>query len=615
MKPFSRSVIELFDGKKRYVIPMFQRQYVWHADRQLGRLWDDLRTKAEQRLDNKSSSPHFLGAIVISNLPTFGRQVQAYDVIDGQQRLTTFQVLLNSFRDVATSLDSEFSDELSKYIVNEGIMDDKIIERYKVWPTQVDRPQMKTIVDCGSQEAVLIVEKAELGRKRTGVEPIMIAAYHYFYQQISDFVIAPFAETTHDERIEALFHALKHDLALVSVELEGGDDPQVIFETLNGFNQPLLPTDLLRNFVFQRAYRETRNENDKKPDDLYNEYWLPFDHHFWKKEEKQGRLKRPRVDLFFQHFLAMKKATDINVGRLYHDYKTWIEIEKPYLSVEEELKDTVHYASVFRKLITPDEPSELSEFASMLNVFDVKTIMPLILFLAGEANLKGERLNQALQMLESFLIRRSVCCLTTKNYNRLFLQLVEGLRDKEDIVGSLRSELLNGEGDAVIWPDDSSFSQAWLTRKLYSDLPSIRLQYILKRVEQAKRSAKNEDIHIRSSLTIEHVMPVRWEEHWPLTSGRIAKSSFERMFSDDEPDLEADKRDQVIHTIGNLTLLTHPLNSSLQNGSWNEKRPEITKQSSLALNREFLDSEEWNETTIQERSRKLLGIAINIWRQ
>ena len=110
MKPFSRSVIELFDGKRRYVIPMFQRQYVWREDRQLGPMWEDIKARTEQRLDNKATSPHFLGAIVISLLPTFGRQVQAYDVIDGQQRLTTFQVLLNGFLDSDEERRAPFQD-------------------------------------------------------------------------------------------------------------------------------------------------------------------------------------------------------------------------------------------------------------------------------------------------------------------------------------------------------------------------------------------------------------------------------------------------------------------------------------------------------------------------
>lgn len=613
MKPFSRSIIELFDGTKRYVIPMFQRQYVWREDRQLGRMWEDLKVKTEQRLNNKSTSPHFLGAIVISSLPTFGRQLQAYDVIDGQQRLTTFQVLLIAFRDVCCSLGSEFTDELDKYIVNKGIMDDQTVERYKVWPTQVDRIQMKALVDSGSFRAVLEREKSELGKNRTGVEPIMIVAYRYFYEQILSFVAEPFEDSVQDDRIEALFYALKHDLALVSIELEGGDDPQVIFETLNGFSEPLLPTDLMRNFVFQRAYREKRGDGDKTIDDLYNEFWLPFDRHFWKREEKQGRLKRPRVDLFFQHFLAMKQATDINVGRLYHDYKTWIETSKPYDSVEEELKDAAHFAGIFKHLITPEEPSDLSDFASMLNIFDVRTITPLILFLCGEVKLEGADLERALRNLESFLVRRAICGLTTKNYNRLFLQLVDGLRGKEDVVGSLNALLLKFEGEAVVWPDDAMFTSAWLTRPLYHDMPTVRLRFVLKRLEQAMRSAKNEDIQVNGSVSIEHLMPVTWEtENWPHADGRISRSSLDRIL-DDINDPGAELRDKLIHTIGNLTLLTQPLNSSLQNGAWSAKRPEILRQSALALNRDFHNYPDWNETTIDKRGRELLKHALTIW--
>lgn len=612
MKPFTRSVIELFDGTKRYVIPMFQRQYVWREEKQLSRLWTDLLSKTEQRLDRKNASPHFLGAIVIALLPTYGRQVQAYDVIDGQQRLTTFQILLTAFRDVGKTLDSEFADELNKYITNVGIMEDKTVERYKVWPTQVDRPQMKALVDSASRDAVRVAEQNALGRKRTGVEPFMVVAYHYFYQQIADFIAADYGESTQDERIEALFHSLKHDLALVSIELEGGDDPQVIFETLNGFNEPLLPTDLLRNFAFQRAYREKRGEDDKTPDDLYNEYWLPFDQHFWKRDEKQGRLKRPRADIFFQHFLAMKQASDVNVARLYHDYKTWIETESPYSRVEDELKDLAKFAGVFKKLLMPEELSELSAFAGMLNAFDVKTISPLILYLCGEADLDEASLAEALKILESFLIRRAVCCLTTKNYNRLFLQLVEGLRGKSDVVETLRTALLQGTGDAVVWPDDLNFKQAWLNRPLYNDLTSSRVQFILRQIELAKRTAKNEDIHIRSILTVEHIMPRAWEKNWPMSDGTFAKNSIDRLLQN-EPNVDADNRDRLVNTIGNLTLLTQPLNSSLQNGGWSEKKPEIMKQSSLAMNRELVDATSWSDAAIMERGNALYLVASAIW--
>ena len=614
MKPFQRSVIELFDGKKRYLIPLYQRQYVWRFDRQLARFWEDLKTKAEQHLKNETTVPHFLGAIVISHIPTFGRQVPAYDVIDGQQRLTTFQVLLGAFRDVAQISKSEFAAELQKHIVNDGIMEDKAVERYKVWPSQVDRPQMRALVDSGSRKNVDALEKSELGKATTGVEPIMLRAYTYFYDQIYDFINAKYLDSTKDDRIEALFHALKYGLGLVAIELEGGDDPQVIFETLNGLNEPLLPSDLMRNFIFQRAYHEKRTSDEKTPDDLYNEYWLPFDRHFWKREEKQGRLKRPRVDIFFQHFLAMKKATDINVGRLYHEYRVWINDTKPYAKVESELIDASHYAAIYKKLLTPEEPSDLSSFAEMLNVLDVKTITPLILFLCGETQLTGDSLTQALAMLESYLVRRAVCGFTTKNYNRYFLQLVETLRGKTQTVAALIEALAKSDAsnDATYWPNDTAFRQAWMGQPLYNQLASQRLQYILKKIEDALRNAKNEKIEIKSTLTIEHVMPVEWCEFWPLPDGRIAKSSLERIL-DPNPDELSDNRDRVIHTIGNLTLLTQPLNSSVQNRSYAEKRPEILKQSALALNREFQSYETWDEKSISARSRKLFDHALHLW--
>lgn len=107
-------------------------------------------------------------------------------------------------------------------------------------------------------------------------------------------------------------------------------------------------------------------------------------------------------------------------------------------------------------------------------------------------------------------------------------------------------------------------------------------------------------------------MPVTWETHWPLPDGRMSKNLQDRLLGD-EPDPDADRRDQLIHTIGNLTLLTQPLNSSLQNGAWIDKQPEITKQSALALNREFLDYPEWNEARIEERGRNLLTHALEIW--
>ncbi len=113
-------------------------------------------------------------------------------------------------------------------------------------------------------------------------------------------------------RIQCLFESLQYDLQVVSIELEGRDDPQVIFETLNARGEPLLPSDLLRNYLFWRASREKADLTA-----LYRTYWASFDTEFWKAEEKQGRLRRPRVDLFFANLLQAKTTGEVNMGRLY----------------------------------------------------------------------------------------------------------------------------------------------------------------------------------------------------------------------------------------------------------------------------------------------------------
>ncbi len=605
MKPFSRSVIDLFDGKKRYVLPLFQRQYVWTEENQLSRLWDDIESKANLRLTEKSTVPHFLGAIVVELVLTHGRALQKFLVIDGQQRLTTFQLLLTALRNVASQNKSEFAEELNRYIINDGIMEDANVEKYKVWPTQVDQPQMRAIVDS--------VSKGDLsGTTHNGQH--MVNAYNYFFNSINNYVNLESMNSPKGLRIEALFNALKTDLALVSIELENSDDPQIIFETLNGFHEPLLPSDLLRNYIFQRINQSLQTpDSERRAQSLYDQFWLPLDQQFWKNEEKIGRSKRAIVDIFFQHFLSMKKASDVNVGRLYHEYKTWIEKENPYQSASAELEDIHRYSEVYRQIVDRAKDDDLGHFAEMTKTFDIKSAAPLVLYLCGEARLVGAELKEALSILESYIVRRAVCGLTNKNYNRFFLKLIEILRTQAQIPAEqlLRHELDKGTGTSVIWPSDSAFLQAFLERPLYSVI-SGQIEFILRKIEHHLWSSKSEELEIKSDLTVEHIMPRSWTTSWPLADGRVALTKGQRLNAA-TVDPEADTRDVLIDTIGNLTLLTRPLNSSLSNGPYDKKCPEICFQSALALNRWFQKQDCWNDETIKDRSEALFASAKVIW--
>src|SRR5206468_2871263 len=135
--------------------------------------------------------------------------------------------------------------------------------------------------------------------------PRMVEAYLFFFDRLTEFFLgengrAPMAgEHPIAVRLDECFQTLRNALMVVLIDLEKDDDPQVIFETLNARGQPLLPADLLKNYIFLRASREKMDI-----DATYKKYWARFDDEFWRQEVKQGRLTRPRSDLFMQHFLA-----------------------------------------------------------------------------------------------------------------------------------------------------------------------------------------------------------------------------------------------------------------------------------------------------------------------
>jgi hypothetical protein len=245
MKPYTRSILDLFDGKRRYLIPLYQRQYAWSVSPQLELLWEDIeRAVSRLEVDRTAVTPHFMGALVISQIKTFGKQVQAFEVIDGQQRLTTFQLLLAALRDVAGKHDSAYAKEVEARIFNDGVMDTPV-ERYKLWPTQIDRRVFIEIVDAKPDSDLLSEHTFETGAESKPAS----AAYDYFRKQVEDHVVLGGAFVP--ARIERLFEALQSGLAAVSIELEGGDDPQTIFETLNSRGVHLSQGDLMRNLYFK----------------------------------------------------------------------------------------------------------------------------------------------------------------------------------------------------------------------------------------------------------------------------------------------------------------------------------------------------------------------------
>ncbi|MGH7078213.1 MAG: DUF262 domain-containing protein [Acetobacteraceae bacterium] len=605
MRPYTRSIIELFDGKKRYLIPLYQRQYAWSVSPQLELLWEDIeRAVARLKADRQAATPHFMGALVVSQIKTFGKQVQAFEVIDGQQRLTTFQLLLAALRDVANAHGSDYGQEVNKLLFNDGVMETSEVERFKLWPTLTDRRVFVHMIDPAADLDVI----GSAPTDEDGVVRPAAAAHAWFKARIEKHVMVDGAFDLF--RIEKLFEALRDGLAAVSIELEGRDDPQTIFETLNSRGVDLSAGDLMRNFIFQRAKGLGQEHGSLKIDDLYTKHWLPLDRWFWDEEDTRGRQTKQRLDWMLVDHLSMKRAEVVSVDHLFESYRRWILNDAPFPSVEQELVSISNSAAIHRRIAEQSADDVLGRFGRFARAFDVSTAMPLVLYLAtdGEA---GNALASAVAMIEAFILRRDICGLTTKNYNRLFIDVLDKIRRSAlPPLHALEVQLSLGDSDINRWPNDEEWRAAWLGHDQYKNSRQPRLRYLFEAIEKAKRSALSEEIEIKSELTVEHIMPQKWQEHWPVPG------------FDHVPDGEGDadqmaramERTQAINKLGNLTLLTHALNSTVSNGPFAVKLPAVRAHASLTLNRELNAFDHWDEETILKRGRALFEVARKIWR-
>lgn len=637
MKSDDLPLFDLFQRQRRYVVPLFQRPYVWEEEEQWIPLWQDISGRAEALLDRDQRGSrsdrignHFLGAVVLNQIRVFGRQVDTVQVIDGQQRLTTLQLMIAAFRDlVATTDEQRLRDDLQRLTENDGVRESEE-ERFKVWPTNADRRDFAASMSAGSLDKLL--ERYPLQRRKYARKPDprprLVEAYMFFAQAVRDFCFLPVAQAPASEdqeeappevrfsvdRAHALFEALRRHIQLVVIALEEEDDPQVIFETLNARGVPLLPSDLIRNFVFLRA-----TQQGEDADDLYASQWSEYDerpaeadagkdNRFWKQLERQGRIRRTRLDLFIHHYVQYRSGQDFIIGHLYNAFRTWWE-ENGTREVAPELAELRRHSDVFAKLFVPEGESRVDVFATRLRAIDTSTVYPVLLMLlvGGRDRVEPGDLDGIITDLESYLVRRMVCDLGTKNYNRFFLALLERLRAAEKISRSLVQEyLVAPEGPAGEWPDDKKFSRAWLEKPVYETMKAAKCSMVLAAIDRAMRSTKQEAITIDGPLTVEHVLPQSWEPPaWPEPPEPEASSE------SDETAIE--RRGRLLHSMGNLTLLTQALNSAVSNGPYADKRPEIASQSALRLNTYFQEALTWDEEVIQSRGRLLLEQAKKIW--
>jgi hypothetical protein len=594
-----RNLKDIFDTQCRYLVPLYQRPYVWRKKEQWVPLWDDIQALAERYM-RRDTRPNFMGAVVLEQLNFATGTIDLRQVIDGQQRLTTLQIIIEAAGDICASLGEQAADHFSalRQLTRNTLHSQNPDEAYKVWPTNSDRDDFRRVMSAGSP--------AEVGDK-DGSEPddddddLGVAnSYLFFHARIIAWLLGPDSPGTLPERLDGLQNAIYKGFIIVVIDLDDKDDAQVIFETLNARGTPLLASDLVKNYLLHRA----EATDPKAADALYERHWKPFDERrFWRKEVRQGRLNRPRIELYLQHYLTLKTQKEVLATSLFHAFREYVKARSA-LTIADHLAALHHYGDIFHDFYRYPGEAREGLFFRRIEALDTTTVFPLLLHIfdkLGRPKHDEER-RAILTDLESFLVRRLFCELTTKNYNNLFLEAGKAMADVEptQLRDVLAKFLMAKSSDIDRWPNDDDFWQGWNKLEAYRRIkPQGRLRMVLEALELHLRQSElsEEQTLPKKKLSIEHILPRGWKANWPLP---------------EETDEAKDRRELLLHTLGNLTLVTKKLNSTLSNNAWSEKRKTL-RRSILNLNADLIVREEWNEAEIRRRSKELFKLVKEIW--
>lgn len=555
MKGSECRLIEYMEGsKKRFIIPVYQRNYDWKTEN-CRQLYDDLIKVVK---NNRRS--HFFGSLVSVYEPS-GRNTQ-FLVIDGQQRLTTVSLLLLAMYHLISN-DIVIPEDLS---LGKQIYEDFLVDKYqpqetriKLKPVKNDQKALGKLFACADEH----IRGSNLTTN-----------YNYFYDRIQK------QEITIDELFDAVC-----SLEIINIILNNEDNPQLIFESLNSTGLDLSEGDKIRNFILMGLPA-------KEQDEYYEKYWNRIE-----------ECTKYDVSSFVRDYLSIKQLTIPSQKKIYTSFKGYVEPSS--LSTEEHLKDLLAYAKRYKILLNGSARDKtLDACIKRLNRLETTVTRPFfleVLRLCDEGKLDISQATDVFLITESYLFRRTICDLPTNALNKIFLllhrEIIRYDGTDADYVEKFKYALLSKK-ERTRFPDDDEFAAHFIERPVYQ-MNSKNKIYILERLENYG-TAEDKEVYSHYDdgiYSIEHIMPQHLTPAWVKELGDDFRQIHETW----------------LHRIANLTLSAY--NSKYKNSTFEEKKTMKNgfEDSGIRMNTYIARKEKWTLAEMEERSQYLKGRALEIW--
>jgi predicted transport protein len=507
---------------------------------------------------------HFIGSVVYIDAEDTAADIPRWILIDGQQRLTTLTLLLAALRDRIASTEPNGQprneeegvptrDALDDYyLCNKHGKDNR---RYKLHLRRSDQETLASVLD---------------GRDlpNPASEPIQ-GNLDYFRDQLAD------------ADLSVVYRGIKK-LVAVDVRLtRGQDDPQMIFESLNSTGLDLTQADLIRNFVLMRHDEQTQTR-------LYQDYWQPIETAF-------GSRYRTDFDKFVRDYLTLelKPPKQFKADEIYHQFQHYyreVEGKTPIEEILARLKRFGGYYVAFT-LGREQNPRLKDPFARLRLLVEVASVAILRLYDCYDRakTLTLDEFIQAVELLESYVFRRSVGGLQTRSLGYIFSSIAYRIKSETPLV--TLKVALHRQGISRRFPNDSEFRDFLETRDIYG---LRQCKYLLDRLENDSKEKID-----TASFSIEHVMPQNKElrPEWQAMLG---------------PDWKV-IQEKWLHRLGNITLTAY--NPPYSDRPFTEKKTIENgfNDSPLRLNKYIRDQQSWTPVEMEQRGRDLAAKAVTIW--
>lgn len=534
----------------QFVIPVYQRNYTWAAEREVKQYFDDLQSVLKGDYKN-----HFMGIIIYLE-KAIDFSSREFSIIDGQQRLTTTFLIIYAIKQLLVNCnDTEKVKQLEGQYLTNPYHNDKI--KYKLKPLVADDDVYRCIVEDRMDEI-------------TDKESNVLKNYQYISNRLNELLLQGYDAN-------AILMALDK-LYVVCVPISEEDNAQKIFESINATGVKLTSADLIRNYLLMDLQS-----------DVQEKYYADY----WKKLEDNVSTDSKTLELFFRMYLAIKTYNLVPKNNVYREFVKWIEEHDT--DIKDLFEDLLEYAKIFNLLMNIDVNKIDKKLKDAIGDFrKVNSDIPMAIVMEFyQIHRKGlistDVFVSLICAINTYMIRRSLCDMNSQNISKLFPTVLKKVLEKcngdyTDVLKYLNQEMVGNMASTSgsYMPTDKQMMELLLNANVYKR-PALRI--VLDRLELYNNPAP---VNL-NNLSIEHLMPQTPTEEW-----------LEELDTDMETYLEN------LHRLGNLTLAAKKDNSKMSNLMWGYKNEVLKETAHLKLNLELMKIDKWDMAKIDIRTKELI---------